>query len=237
MGIGSEREIWRVSEADRKERLLELAVFLFLIVPSMALSFFVVRQGAISFDLVAVSVILRDLALLSLVLFFLRRNSEPVERIGWKFADLRREVLLGIALFVPFFFGAGLLETALLSLGFSAPSTPLPSLQAAGGTGQTLLGVVLVAVVAATEESIFRGYLILRFKNLAGSSFAAVVLSAVIFSIGHGYEGSAGVITVGFMGLVFAIVYLWRMSLVAPIVMHFLQDFIGIVLTPLFMHR
>jgi membrane protease YdiL (CAAX protease family) len=55
----------------------------------------------------------------------------------------------------------------------------------------------------------------------------------VIFSLGHGYEGSAGVITVGFMGLVFALVYLWRGSLVAPMVMHFLQDFIGIVLSPL----
>jgi len=37
---------------------------------------------------------------------------------------------------------------------------------------------------------------------------------------------------VGGMGLVFALVYLWRGSLVAPIVMHFLQDFIGIVLAP-----
>jgi len=40
------------------------------------------------------------------------------------------------------------------------------------------------------------------------------------------------VVTVGVMGLVFALVYLWRQSLVAPMVMHFLQDFIGIVLLP-----
>jgi membrane protease YdiL (CAAX protease family) len=36
------------------------------------------------------------------------------------------------------------------------------------------------------------------------------------------------------MGLAFAFVYMWRRSLVAPIVMHFLQDFIGIVLLPWF---
>jgi uncharacterized protein len=35
------------------------------------------------------------------------------------------------------------------------------------------------------------------------------------------------------MGLVFAWVYMRRKSLVAPIVMHFLQDFTGIVLAPL----
>jgi outer membrane lipoprotein len=39
-----------------------------------------------------------------------------------------REVGLGIGLFIPFFFGAGALESALLAAGFSFPSTPLPSL-------------------------------------------------------------------------------------------------------------
>ncbi len=83
------------------------------------------------------------------------------------------------------------------------------------------------------EETIFRGYLILRFREVTSNTAAAVLLSAVLFSLGHGYEGSAGVVTVGVMGLVFALVYLRRRSLVAPMVMHFLQDFIGIVLVPL----
>jgi membrane protease YdiL (CAAX protease family) len=37
---------------------------------------------------------------------------------------------------------------------------------------------------------------------------------------------------VGVMGLLFALVYVWRQSLVAPMAMHFLQDFISIVLLP-----
>jgi len=87
--------------------------------------------------------------------------------------------------------------------------------------------------VALTEETIFRGYLILRLRAVRRSSVLAVVLSAAIFSLGHGYEGTAGVMTVGVMGAIFAIIYLWRKSLVAPIVMHFLQDFVGIVLVPI----
>jgi membrane protease YdiL (CAAX protease family) len=59
------------------------------------------------------------------------------------------------------------------------------------------------------------------------------LFSAVIFSLGHGYEGTAGVVTVGVMGLAFALAYLWRKSLVMPITMHFLQDFLSIVLLPL----
>lgn len=53
------------------------------------------------------------------------------------------------------------------------------------------------------------------------------------FSPCHGYEGSAGVVTGGLTGAVFALIYLWRGTLVASCVMHFLQDFIGIVMLPL----
>jgi membrane protease YdiL (CAAX protease family) len=88
-------------------------------------------------------------------------------------------------------------------------------------------------VVAVAEETIFRGYLLLRFVGIGMGKVLAVLLASVIFAIGHGYEGSAGIATVGVMGVIFALVYLWRGSLVAPIVMHFLQDFLAIVLLPI----
>jgi membrane protease YdiL (CAAX protease family) len=198
------------SQHAHKEQLYELSVFLFLIVPSMALSFFAVKQGSLSFVIVASGTILRDLALVSLILFFLWRNGERVEQIGWTFKSGWKDIGLGIGLFVPLFFAANLLENALRAAGFSVPATPLPSYMAAKDIAQYLFACVLVLVVALAEETVFRGYLILRFRALTASPAKAVLLSAAIFSLGHGYEGSAGVITVGFMGLVFALVYLWR---------------------------
>jgi membrane protease YdiL (CAAX protease family) len=218
---------------NRTEQLVELAVFLFLIVPSMVLSFFAVKQGSLGFALVAVATIFRDLALVSLILFFLWRNGEPVAQIGWTFEHGRNEFLLGVALFVPFTYCAGLLERSLLAAGFSVPSTPLPALTPVRDTTELALAVALVVIVAVAEETIFRGYLILRLQAITASPAAAVVLSAAVFSLGHGYEGSAGVVTVGVMGVVFALIYLWRRSVIAPVVMHFLQDFIGIVMLPL----
>ncbi len=217
----------------RREQLAEVSVFLFLIVPSMMISFFIVKRGSMSFELIAVSTILRDLALVSLILFFVWRNGEPLAVIGWRLRNPGKEVMLGVWLFIPLFFGAGLLENGLRMAGFSVPATPLPALTAEKNTPEFLLATVMVAVVALAEETIFRGYLILRFKNITANTGATVLMSAVIFSLGHGYEGSAGVVTVGVMGLVFALIYLWRKSLVAPITMHFLQDFIGIVVLPL----
>lgn len=227
--IDGSREVTAASSTV-KEQAVELAVFLFLIMPSMILSLFVVRQGALSFELTAVATILRDLGLVSLILLFLWRNGENVERIGWSLRRVGGEAALGVALFIPFVFGAALLERGLLRAGLSRPATPLPSFLEARGGSEFLLASVLVGVVALAEETLFRGYLILRFQALLRSSAWAVLLSSAIFSVGHGYEGSAGLVTVGVMGVVFAVVYLWRRSLVAPIVMHFLQDFLSIVL-------
>jgi uncharacterized protein len=135
--------------------------------------------------------------------------------------------------FYPVFLGTALLERALLRAGLSAPATPLPSFLKAQGLVEASLALLLVAVVALAEETIFRGYLLLRFPAVLRNTTASLLLSSAIFAVGHGYEGSAGLVTVGMMGAVLAVIYLLRGSLMAPIVMHFLQDFFGIVLLPL----
>jgi uncharacterized protein len=222
-----------VMQPSRRVQSTELAVFLLLIAPSLVFSFFVVKEGSLGFVPTAFATILRDLGLVCLILFFVWRSGEPVVDIGWTPRNWLREILLGALLFVPFFYGAAVVGSGLTYIGLSSPKTPLPSLVPGRSLSQSVLAFVLVAIVALAEETIFRGYLILRLRAVSGSSLAAVLLSAVIFSFGHGYEGSAGVVTVGIMGLAFALVYVWRQSLVAPIVMHFLQDFVVILLLPL----
>ena len=221
------------TQFDRREQLIEVVVFLFLIGPSLALSFFAGDQTNIGFVLEATATILRDLSLLALILFFLWRNKEVIGHIGWTVQHVWRDLAIGAVLFVPMFFGATQLEQFLSRLGFSSPARPLPSLEPSRSTPEMLLALVLVTTVALTEESIFRGYLLLRFQAITRSPFWSVILTAVVFSLGHGYEGTAGVITVGAMGLVFCLVYLWRKSLVAPVTMHFLQDLVTIVIVPL----
>jgi membrane protease YdiL (CAAX protease family) len=213
--------------------LFEVSVFLFLIVPPLLFSFAFTGTGGPSFLLGGTAVILRDLALVSLVLFFLWRNAEPAKQIGWCFECRWQDVVLGVVLFAPMFFAAGFVEQAAQAAGLSPGPKMLPAELVPRGSAQFLLATAMVVVVALAEETIFRGYLILRLKAVTGSAWAAVLLSTFVFALGHGYEGSAGVVTVGFMGLVFALIYIWRGSLVAPIVMHFLQDFLGIVALPL----
>lgn len=221
------------SHPGRRIQAVEIAVFLFLIVPSLAFSFFVVKQGRVGFTLTAVATVLRDLALVGLVVYFLWRNGESIASIGWRARQISKETAIGLALFVPVFYFTGWLEMLLKSAGFSTPATPQPSYLDPAGRGEIILAFILVVVVAVAEETIFRGYLLLRFEGVGLRPVASVVLSAAIFALGHGYEGPAAVASIGVMGLILAIVYLWRRSLVAPMVMHFLQDFVGLVLLPL----
>lgn len=227
------RGMEQASLPSRKAQLIELCVFLFLIFPSMVLFFFVGHQKFAGLDVTVVAVVFHDLALVSLLAFFVWRNGEHVQSIGWSVSKFRREALIGIGLFMLVFPSANVVERLLSGAGLSSSHGSLPSFLAARSSVQYVSVSLMVAVVAFSEETIFRGYLMLRLRNIAGGDFAAVIISSIIFSLGHGYEGTAGMITVFYLGVVLAVVYLWRRTLVAPMVIHFLQDFVVIVLLPL----
>jgi membrane protease YdiL (CAAX protease family) len=213
--------------------LIEVLVFLFLIVPAMVLSFLAkTKLGRLDFISMTSAIIVRDLALVSLVFYFIWRNGETLRDLGWTWKNGWQDVFLGLAFFLPFTFVANVLKNFLRQAGFSGAGKS-PAFLLAHGPGEIVLGVVLVIIVALAEETIFRGYLLLRFQGAHIPPLIAALLSSVIFSLGHGYEGAAGVITVGYMGLTFALIFLWRSSLVVPVILHFFQDFSGIVLPAL----
>ena len=221
------------SASARRVQSIELVVFLLILLPLMALSALVSRPEGLDFITVAIAVIVHDLALLSLVLFFVWRNGEGFAAIGWSRRHLWRETGIGLLLFLPVFFAIAGVERLLRYSGFSAPEE-LPSYLLPTPGFEYLLALVFLIVVAVTEETIFRGYLLLRFRTLTGSIVVALLMSVSIFALGHGYQGSVGIIAVGLLGLLYALIYIWRGNLVAPTVMHFVQNAAGLFLAPLF---
>lgn len=238
--------MWRPGRGSRgvgpsqSAQLVELAVFLLLILPSLILSLFTRPEelGAASVDFasLAVSIIVRDIALVALVVFFVWRSGEargpvPFAKLGWDIRDAPREIALGVVLFFPMTLSAAFIAALLEAAGFSGPGSGASAITPPSGA-EILVAFVLVVVVAIAEETIFRGYLMLRIRNVTGSVPLAIVASSLVFAIGHGYQGVAGVVAVGVIGFELALVYVWRGSLVAPMTMHFLQDFVGLVLLP-----
>ncbi len=217
---------------NRKRDLFELFVLLLFIVPSIIISFFSLETSNPSFPILASSVIFQDLAFGTLVVFFLWRNGEPLSQIGWELGGIKKEAALGACLFLPVLVGISAIEQAFGSLGLQSHMSHVPKFLTAKGPMEILLACVLVIIVAIAEETIFRGYLILRLKGLTGSRTASVILSSALFALGHGYEGLANVAAIGILGIILALIYLWRKSLAAPIVIHLLIDFYPLVLIP-----
>ena len=218
----------------RREHGVELLVFLLLVIPPLALSL-VVKMHKLPFRVVAIATSLQDIALVALVLFFLWRNGEPRSAIGWSLRRVGREIALGLLMFPVAAVLASFVVAALHVAGVPAPEHT-PRALVPHGRLDSILGVGVVAIVAIAEETIFRGYLIGRLRELTRSAAAAVVLSTAIFTLGHGYEGASGMVGVAVLGLLFALVYLWRRSLVAPMTMHFCQDLFALVIMPHFVH-
>lgn len=206
-------------------------MFLLLLVPSMVLAS-VARTDGQTFPLAATATILHDLGLTAIALFFVWSDGERLPAVGWTSRRLPREIGLGVLLYIPMVVLLVIISWLIQEAGLDLPKGP-PVFLVPRSLSEIVLAIVLVAVVAIAEETIFRGYLILRLRAVTRSTTAAVVLSCLVFASGHLYEGGTGVVAVGVMGIVFALVYLWRKSLVAPIVMHFLQDLLGLVLIPL----
>lgn len=219
-------------DPSKKIQAVEAAIFLLLILPPMLMTAGMSTSENLTFPLIAASTMLTNIPLLCLIIYFVWRNNESFASIGLTLRNSRNELLWGAFLCVPLLLVMSLVETVLRAAGLSvfqqAPSFLVPS-----GGGQVVVALLLLIVVTVSEEVIFRGYLIRRFAAVTGSTATALVLSAAVFAVGHGYQGSGGVVGVGILAMIFGAVYLWRGSLVAPMVMHFIQNVTGMILIPL----
>ena len=105
-----------------------------------------------------------------------------------------------------------------------------------GNWGFLLLSLAVAWTLAAFgEEFVYRGYFMNRLALLAGGKSAAWVLAllvtSAVFGLGHLYQGTAGVITVGLNGFVFGVLYLVsRRNLWIPIVAHGAMNTVGFLL-------
>lgn len=85
------------------------------------------------------------------------------------------------------------------------------------------------AVVSVTagicEETLYRGFLYRYFRDAwHWGLLAAVIASAVVFGLAHGYQGLTGILATGVVGGLLAAIYLAAGSLLAPMVFHALID-------------
>jgi membrane protease YdiL (CAAX protease family) len=87
-----------------------------------------------------------------------------------------------------------------------------------------LIAVVIFASVV--EEFVYRGYALAQLAPLTGTAWA-VIISSVFFGLLHWAYGWWGMASSVVYGVIFALLFLWRENLVAPIIAHALHNLIN----------
>ncbi len=94
--------------------------------------------------------------------------------------------------------------------------------------------VCLVLTAGICEEFVFRGFFIEELGMLTGSRWLGAFLSLVVFSLGHVgvYGFSSALLIPATVGLVLTLLYMFRKSLPACVLMHCGMDALFLLLIP-----
>lgn len=115
--------------------------------------------------------------------------------------------------------GSGATATELMVGGLVDAAREAP------GRTALLVGLFCLAV-GYREELFYRGYAIRSMLSLGAGDKAAWTLSSLLFAAGHAYQGPAGMLSSGLIGLVFGRAFLRGGSLHALAWAHALFDFL-----------
>ncbi len=99
------------------------------------------------------------------------------------------------------------------------PVNPLEEI-AKQSTGDALRFAVVAIVAGGIREELQRAFMLRRFEQHLGGARAGVVILSVAFGLGHVTQGLDAMITTGAIGAFWAVLYLRRRSVVAPMVSH-----------------
>jgi uncharacterized protein len=95
---------------------------------------------------------------------------------------------------------------------------------------ESIVFILIAFTAGICEELLYRGWLQNMLSHGIGSIWIGLVLGAVIFGVGHAYQGKMGMVQTGIIGLVFGVVFIFTKSLVAGQILHIIVDAVnGIV--------
>ncbi len=165
--------------------------------------------------------------------FFVFIEGQRAADIGWTSRAFLANVGLGVAALLAtyvtvaaMFFTVAILHPGILEQQETAGKAVRETMPAMSIPKMALF----MGFVALWEEVVFRGFVLTRLKVLLGRWWLAVPLSSLVFGAVHVYEGPLAVVMISVLGLVMAILFIWRRSLVPCITLHFLNNFVMLLL-------
>jgi len=168
------------------------------------------------------SLIVMEWALLYYVWQGVRKKVTLLALVGGRWTNLQG-VLTDFGVAVPFWVvweaTAWLIHLALGPSQAKTVDILLPR-----GVIEALLWLALSASAGFCEEIVYRGYLQRQLHAFTGSSALAVFGQAVVFGMGHAYQGWKAVVVITVLGVLFGLLVLWRKNLRSAMLTHAWAD-------------
>jgi uncharacterized protein len=98
------------------------------------------------------------------------------------------------------------------------------------GSTQVAAFSVVALTAGICEEILYRGWLIGFMGSLVGSIWMGMVMAAVLFGVGHAYQGRQGIAATGVLGIVFGTMFVLVKSLVPGQAIHAAIDIVNGIL-------
>ena len=154
-----------------------------------------------------------------------KRGIRLRDLVGGRWAtpkDVIKDVALGAGLWAVWI---GLMNAHVLGAGTNAARGLLPR-----GILESIAWIPVALSAGFCEEIAFRGYLQKQFQAITGSAGWAVFFQAIVFGIGHLYEGVSAVVRIMLFGVLFGLLAVWRRSLRPGMIAHAWSDIFGVIL-------
>jgi hypothetical protein len=136
--------------------------------------------------------------------------------------EVMKDIALGAGLWAVWI---GLMNAHVLGEGTNAAQGLLPR-----GILESLVWIPVALSAGFCEEVAFRGYLQKQFRAITGSAGWAVLFQAIVFGIGHLYEGVGPVARITLFGVLFGLLAVWRRSLRPGMIAHAWSDIFGVII-------
>lgn len=178
-------------------------------------------DGSLNLAFIAVLSLVDAVVLIGLIVFFLRAHGESPRELLLGRRPIGQEGRLGLPLS---FAALAIAFAAILLIQQFAPwlhtedKNPLQELLTTP-RGAAVMAVVLV-VAGGIREEVQRAFLLSRFEQWLGGPTVGVLVASVGFGAGHIIQGADVAVVTALLGMFWAVIYLRRRSIVAPVVSH-----------------
>jgi membrane protease YdiL (CAAX protease family) len=179
-------------------------------------------NGGLSLSFVLTMALADTCLVIALMAALSRAHGDSLSELWLGRRPILKECLLGIAFVPPIFM---LVVIVLNTVRLFAPSlhnvetNPLEDLASGGALNAAAFGILAI-LAGGVREELQRAFMLRRFERHLGGADVGVLVLSIAFGLGHLVQGRDAAIATGVLGAVWAVMYLRRRSIVAPLVSH-----------------